>query len=301
VTPWVYVIVSPVKDEEAYIRFTIESVIHQTLRPGLWLLVDDGSIDQTTKIIREYCAKYEWIRLLTLNRRGERRFPAEIQAFNAGYELIEGEAFEFIVKLDCDLSFEPTYFERLLDKFNEDETLGIASGIYLERHGQDWIPIKMPEYHTSGASKVLKSKCFRDIGGFVAARGWDTLDEIRAQIKGWKTRHFSDVNIYHLKKEGSGVGLLSVNSMHGEIYYLVGGSKLFFALKAFHRIAVGRPPVIGGLMMIYGFLKALLQRRKLLVSAEEATFYRRLLHQRIKRRLIAVFGKGNPDTTPSSL
>ncbi len=280
-----YIIISPVKDEQAYVRRTIESVISQTLRPTIWLIVDDGSSDETPHIINEYSSKYPWIKILTLNRRGVRKIPAEIRAFNEGYKLVEDEAFDFIIKLDCDLSFNPDYFERLLERFNRDKLLGIASGVYLEQKRNAWVPVKMPDYHTTGASKVVRAKCFKDIGGFVNERGWDTLDEIRAQMKGWKTCHFPDLEMYHLKNEGSGLGYLSVNAMHGEIYYLVGGSKPFFCLKAVHRVMTGRPLFLGGFSMAYGYLKAYLCRRDLVVTKEEADFYRKTLNKRIKDKM----------------
>ncbi len=37
-----YVIISPVRDEEAYIRLTLVSVAAQTITPQQWVIVDDG-------------------------------------------------------------------------------------------------------------------------------------------------------------------------------------------------------------------------------------------------------------------
>jgi len=288
-----YIIVSPVKDEENYIEETIKSVIRQTVLPSKWLIVDDGSNDETPNIIEKYCTKYSWIQTLRLNRKGGRHFPAEIQAFNQGFEMIKDEKFDFIIKLDCDLSFDSGYFEKLLCKFKEDKSLGIASGIYAEQKGNRWDPIRMPDYHTTGASKVVRDECFRDIGGFINTRGWDTIDEIRAQMKGWRTRHFAELKIHHLKSEGSGIGKCTLHAMHGEIYYLIGGSTLFFCFKVAHRIATGTPILLGGLMMIYGYLRTMILRRKILVTEEEAYYYKKLLHKRVKDRLRSLLTWGN--------
>lgn len=115
----------------------------------------------------------------------------------------------------------------------------------------------MPDYHAAGASKVVRSECFRDIGGFANSCGWDTIDEIRAQMKGWRTGHFSDLEIHHLKNERCGIGYINTNARDGEIFYLMDGSKLFFCFRAAHRIATGRPIILGSLMIIYGYLKHL--------------------------------------------
>ena len=280
-----YIIVSPAKDEEKYIAQTIESVVSQTIRPSRWIIVDDGSSDRTPEIVETYRKQFSWIELL----RGERnttRHPGKpvVNAFYRGYDLIKDSDFDFLVKLDCDLRFGPDYFERILHKFTEDPRLGIGSGVYLEDQGKGWRPVKMPYYHTAGACKFIRKSCFAEIGGFVAAKGWDTIDEIRAQMREWRTRHFPDIEMYHLKNEGSGIGYLETNKMHGEVYYMTGGSKLFFTVKALHRFITGRPFLIAGIMLVYGYARPLTQKRKRLVNDAEATFYGNLLNSRLLGR-----------------
>jgi len=281
-----YIIVSPVKDERRFVESTIQSVLNQTVKPIQWIIVDDGSKDGTTDILDAYGAKYDWISVIRLNRAGERRpGSAVIYAFNKGCESIKDENFDFIVKLDCDLSFEQDYFEKLFLQFHADDKLGIASGVYVESSRSGGLPVDMPEYHAAGASKVLRSQCYRAIGGFTAERGWDTVDEIKAQSRGWKTRHFNDIVFRHLKNEGSGIGNIQTNKMHGEIYYLTGGSKLFFLFKLAHRIIFGSPVVIGGLMMLIGYLTPMIKGKSLLVDDKEAQSYRKLLNKRIIDKL----------------
>ena len=289
-----YIIISPVKDEERYLETTIKSVISQTIKPVRWIIVNDGSIDRTPEILNEYCKKYEWINVVKIER-GSRRQPgsAVINAFNRGYEIVKNEQFDYIVKLDCDLNFDSYYFEELLSKFNEDKKLGIASGIYLEKNDKHWIPVKMPFYHTAGACKFVRADCFKQIGGFIPSRGWDTIDEIRAQMMGWETRHFETLKMYHLKNEGSGIGNLRTNVMHGEIFYLTGGSKIFFMLKTLHRMIFGEPFFIGGIMMVFGYLKPLFFRKKLLVTDKEAKFYKQLLNRRIFTASNNLFAQDN--------
>lgn len=281
-----YVIISPVKDEERYIESTIESVVSQTLKPDRWIIVDDGSLDQTTQMLEKYTGDYKWIRMLRTQRGAERQpGSAVIRAFNRGYEEIRHETFDFVVKLDCDLRFSPTYFEELLVKFDQDRRLGIGSGVYLENAGMGWLPVRMPEYHAAGASKVIRRACFEGIKGFIPSRGWDTVDEIRAQMLGWKTTHFREITFFHLKPEGSGIGDLKTNAMHGEVYYLTGGSSLFLAVKILHRMVSGRPPILSGIALLIGFLKPLFMRRERLVDVAEAAFYRQILNMRMTSKL----------------
>jgi biofilm PGA synthesis N-glycosyltransferase PgaC len=280
-----YVIVSPVKDEERYVEHTLQSVVGQTLKPASWIIVDDGSRDSTPEIVRSYQRKHPFIRLVSSPTNGPRR-PGSgvIHAFNLGYAALETSDYEFIVKLDCDLSFERDYFETLIGRFRRDERLGIASGVYSEvdQEGRA-VLVKMPSYHAFGACKLLRRTCFEDIGGFVAARGWDTVDEIRAMSRGWKTTHFQDLETQHHKPEGSGIGALQTSRMHGEIFYATGGDPLFFVFKALQRLAT-QPYLIGGAALVAGYLGALLGRKPRLVTRAEARAYRTLLRQRLWSR-----------------
>jgi biofilm PGA synthesis N-glycosyltransferase PgaC len=279
-----YVIVSPVKDEERYVERTLQSVTQQTVLPALWVIVDDGSTDRTSVILRHYARVHPWIRVVSRQNTGPRQpGSAVMHAFYYGLSQVSGVAYDYLVKLDCDVDLPTDYFEALFLHFEREPRLGIASGIYLEDGPRGWLPIAMPDYHAAGASKVIRAQCFNEIGGFLRERGWDTVDEVRAQVKGWLTRHFADIRFRHLKPEGSGIGNVRTNVMHGDVYYLTGGGILFLLLKVVHRAAAGSPPVVGGLAMLYGYLRSLVSGRHRLVDADEARHYRRLLNRRLFR------------------
>ncbi len=276
-----YIVISPVKDEARNIERTLQSMVQQTLKPLVWVVVDDGSSDQTPELVKKYADTNDFVKLLKNERRSARQTGiAEVLAFNAGLEQVKQLDYDCVVKLDGDLSFEADYFEKLLARFKDNPKLGIASGVYLEEHGNGWKEISMPSYHASGASKVVRIKCWEDIGGFIAMRGWDTVDEIRAMARGWETTHFHELKMKHWKPEGVGMGMLRTCYMHGEIYYRTGGGKRFFVLKVINRLR-SRPFILGGLAMFWGYLRTMLKRRELLVSKEEARCYRALLNRRL--------------------
>jgi biofilm PGA synthesis N-glycosyltransferase PgaC len=280
-----YVIVSPVKDEEVYLDRMINSVLQQTVLPARWVIVDDGSCDDTPHILKRYSEQHDWIRPVRLERSEQRQLGiTEIRAFTIGFSFLDDIEFDYIVKLDCDVELPFDYFATLLSRF-QDPTLGIASGIYVEPKGDAWVPVSMPEYHAAGASKVVRSECFREIGGFISDRGWDTIDEIRAHMAGWNTCHFPDIVFRHLRNEGSAAGPLETNRMHGHIYYLTGGNMLFLLLKMLHRCWFGRPFILGGLSMLLGFLWPLLSGVPRAVTEDEARLYRRMLNRRLAERM----------------
>ena len=114
-----YIIISPVRNEEKNIEYTIQSVLSQTIKPAKWIIVDDGSSDKTPDIIKKYLPINEWMSLIQLADRGyyDLMGGGEIKAFYKGYEKICDEDFDFLVKLDGDISFDKNYFEDLYKEF----------------------------------------------------------------------------------------------------------------------------------------------------------------------------------------
>jgi len=285
-----YILITPVKDEEKYVEATLRSVVAQTLRPHRWIILDDGSRDATPEILQRYALNHDWIQVVRIDRDAS-RLPgsAEIRAFARGYEMVAGDDFDFVVKLDCDLELPSDYFANLCARFRADETLGLASGMYFEESDGQWFPVRMPDYHVAGASKMYRKQCYIDIGGLIFSRAWDTMDEIRALSMGWTTRHFPELEFHHLKKEGSGIGSLRTNVMHGEIYYLTGGGSLFFLLKLLDRTLRGKPFLIAGSAMLWGYLKCAVAGQPRLVRDSEAKIYRKMLNQRLRAGVSSMF------------
>ena len=288
-----YVIVTPVRNEAGHIERTLESVTRQTIKPRKWIIVDDGSSDTTCSIVEKFRGQFDWIDLLKREDRGFRQAGSGVvDAFNFGLDRLQDVAWNYIIKLDGDLELPENYFEILLGKFKERPELGIASGVYLELRDSGWTEIPMPSYHAAGASKIYRRKTFESIGGLVSSQGWDTVDEIKAMYRGWVTTHFREARFLHLKDEGSALGRMYTNRFHGRIYYLTGGGLLFFLAKTIQRMVFGKPPVIAGVMLAAGYLQAASSGRQRLVSAEERSFYRRLLNDRLKSPLLRLWKRG---------
>jgi len=142
-----YVLISPCRDEAKYMRYTLDSVIAQSIRPAKWIIVNDGSSDSSPQILAEYSSKYDWIEVVTRGDRGRRLVgPGVIDAFYAGYEAINPDDYDFLCKLDLDLRLPPRYFEILMDRMIANPRIATCSGkayvyengqLVNERHGDD--------------------------------------------------------------------------------------------------------------------------------------------------------------------
>src|ERR1700689_5365466 len=112
-----YCLITPCRNEAKFARRTLESVTSQTVSPALWLIVDDGSSDDTPAILAEYAEKFPYIRILHREDRGYRKLGAGvIEAFYQGYDSIDRNEFDYVCKLDLDLDLPPRYFEVLMDR-----------------------------------------------------------------------------------------------------------------------------------------------------------------------------------------
>jgi biofilm PGA synthesis N-glycosyltransferase PgaC len=270
-----YVIISPVRDEGAYIKLTLDSVVSQSVRPTQWIIVNDGSTDNTASVVGQYVKQYPWIKLITLDKQGERQRGARVvQVFYEGYRRLD-VAYDFLVKLDGDMSFDADYFECLLNQFAGDPQLGICSGEPCYPYGQKWRPETAPPDHTRGQTKVYRRTCFENIGGLVAVLGWDSIDEFRAQMKGWKTRTFPELRLRHHRPMGSAEGSLQGIAKRGEVAYFLGYPWRAIIARSLFRCFVDRPLFFVGMSTFLGYLNSWLRRKPHFEDAELLAYVRR--------------------------
>jgi poly-beta-1,6-N-acetyl-D-glucosamine synthase len=255
-----YVVVTPVRDEEAHLPFTIESMLRQTIRPAEWIIVNDGSSDNTARILDEYSRSYSWIRPVHRQDRGFRKSGGGVvDAFNEGYQHLQVKDWEFIVKFDGDLSFDADYFERCFHNFAENPKLGVGGGVicYLIDGAKRFE--ECPAFHVRGATKIYRRSCWDAIGGFWPAPGWDTIDEVKANFLGWQTQSFGDLHLIHHRQTGSADGLWGGLVKNGVANYVCGYHPLFMLIKCLRRLPQN-PPVLGSAALMYGFVSGYLKR-----------------------------------------
>lgn len=254
-----YVVVTPVRDEEAYLSLAIESMIRQTIRPHEWVIVDDGSKDNTGAIIDAATRQHSWIRGVRRPDRGFRKWGAGIiEAFYAGFDALICKDWEFMAKLDGDLSFEPSYFEEMFKRFGENPHLGIGGGyLYHLENGQKTLEHN-PIFHVRGGAKIYRRACWEAIGGLWVGPGSDTVDEVKANMLGWGSKSFVDIQVRHHRWTGAAYGRWGNIVKNGKTDYVSGYHPLFLLAKSAARLS-HRPYVLGSLALLYGYVSAFLQ------------------------------------------
>ncbi|HET6489003.1 MAG TPA: glycosyltransferase family 2 protein [Syntrophales bacterium] len=287
-----YIIITPARNEEAYIEQTIQSMIVQTILPARWVIVSDGSTDRTDAIVGKYAKDRPWMELLRMPERCDRTFAAKARCFNAACELLNDMPHDIIGNLDADITFGPDYFEYLLDKFAEYPGLGVAGTPFVEDGSAPYDYRVANIEHVSGACQLFRRECFEEIGGYVPikAGGIDWVAVTTARMKGWQTRTFTDRTCFHHRKMGTAKGsIYSAKFRLGREDYYLGGHPLWAVLRAVSQMR-HKPYVLGGLFLLLGYVTSAAKRIERPVSPELLHFCRKEQMQRLRRMLSKSIG-----------
>src|SRR5260370_25675037 len=198
------VLITPARNEAQFIELTLKSVVSQTHRPLLWVIVSDGSTDGTDELVKKYASDNSWIELVQLPERRERHFAGKVIACNVGWERVKHVQYEIMGNLDADISFDSDYFEILLTRFAENPELGVGGTHFIEGSVTYDYRFNSLE-HVSGACQMFRRECFEAIGGYrqVKSGGIDLIAVLTARSLGWRTQTFTEKFCSHHRSMGS--------------------------------------------------------------------------------------------------
>lgn len=272
-----YVLITPAHNEEAFIEKTIESVVRQTVLPTKWVVVDDGSTDKTSEIVKRYLPANAWMALIERPKRNDRSFADKAHAVNAAYETVKSLEFDVIGNLDADISFAEDHFEFLVSKFTENPSLGVAGAIFNEDGFSSTADSFAGRKHVSGQCQLFRRQCWEEIGGYFPHRagGVDWIAVTTARMKGWQTETFREKPYWHHRKTGTaGRGPIGAAFSRGERDYYVGGHPLWEIFRVGYR-CMKRPYLVGGIALGCGYVFSLVRRAPRPVSKELMAFHRK--------------------------
>lgn len=287
-----YVLITPARNEEAFLEHTIESVVNQTIQPARWVIVSDGSTDRTEEIARAHAARHPWITVVARPLREVRDFAGKVSAFNAGLDAVRDLSFDIVGSLDADLSFVPDYFEFLLGRFAGDPQLGLA-GCPFSEDGTTYDYSFSSQDHVSGACQLFRRACYEQIGGYRPLKGGgiDVVAVLMARMKGWRTRTFTErVCIHHRPMGSANDGSKFVaNYKLGQRAYRLGFHPVWQLFRSAYQMT--RPPYIsGGLALGAGYFSAMVSRTERVVEPEVVDFQGRDQIRRLRQFVRARVG-----------
>ena len=289
-------LITPARNEEQRLEHTITAMLAQTVHPGKWVIINDGSTDKTSEIIARFAAKYDWIERFEMPSHRDRSFGAKANCFNAAWKQFGGTEYDIVGNLDADITFEPDYLEFLFNEFAKNPKLGVAGTPFWQEGGYDSASDSFEgEQHVPGGCQLFRRECFEGVGGYVPnkAGGVDWIAVTTARMKGWETRSFREKRFFHHRSLGTAErSKLSALYSYGEKDYYLGGGALWEAFRVAYRTS--KPPVLlGGLALGLGFTTAALRRIPRPVSPELMQFHRQEQMKKLKSilRTLASFKK----------
>lgn len=291
-----YAVVTPARNEAENLDRLARSLNAQTVRPSAWVIVDDGSTDDTPRLASDLAREHPWITVLrspgalareeplAAGRRGGR----DVVAFAAGLAQL-AEPPDVVVKVDADVSMGPDYFARLLIEFENDPSLGIASGACYEKEDGDWRERHVARSHVRGASRAYRWRCLEDVLPLEVRLGWDGIDELKARAKGWRTKSFRELPFHHHRKVGARDGAWRSWVDQGEVAHYMGYTLPYLLVKTLYWMT--REPTALGLAWGYGV--ALFQRKPRNLDPSSRAHLRREQDLRaLPARVREALGKG---------
>lgn len=270
-----YVLITPARNEGRFMENTIRSVAQQTTLPSRWVIVNDGSTDDTGVIAARYAAQYDWITLVDLPRREGRDFAAKVHAFQAGQQKLSGVDYEVIGNLDADVTLDSDHFAFLMGKFGGDAELGVAGTVFHEEQYNSETDSFEGQTYVSGQCQMFRRKCWEEIGGYVPSKagGVDWMAVTTARMMGWKTQSFREKWFFHHRPLGTAtVGSIRKSYAYGKKDYYLGGHPLWEVFRCMYQTRK-RPYVVGGAAILAGYFSCVLAREPRVVSSDLMRFH----------------------------
>ncbi|MFW2383410.1 MAG: glycosyltransferase [Acidimicrobiales bacterium] len=257
-------VITPAHNEQATLGNLAQSMSEQTVRPDLWVIVDDRSVDDTSLVASAIEAEHGFAISIRVHNHADndRHFTGKVEAFRAGYDQFASDDVDLIACVDADVILPNHYFERVLKEFEADPSIGVTGGVYIDplgrvgRHGGGSVP---------GPAQTIRHQTYREIGGYRALPrgGEDALACAYARFRGWKTGAIEDLRFRHLRSQGTGGGQTKLRAAfdHGRQDWDVGIGPLFEVVRMVPRIQQ-RPYGFVVLSRLAGYLVGAIRRTR---------------------------------------
>lgn len=259
--PASYAAVTPARDEGENLRRLAESMLAQRPPPVRWVIVENGSRDDTSEFAASLAAEHDWIHVLHTEGTAEYdRTSPYMRAWHAGVESLDGLG-DVVVKLDADVSFDPEFFAGILAAFDADDRLGIASGTCLERRNGAWREWVLPGDAVWGPTRSYRRACLEIVLPLDDSTGYAAIDVTKAHLAGFHVRTIRELSFKHHRPEGTGEGSKWRSWIReGEAAHYVGYRPTFVVGRCLYRLRHDKAAAA----LVVGFAGAVVRRRPVL-------------------------------------
>jgi biofilm PGA synthesis N-glycosyltransferase PgaC len=271
-----YALVTPARDDADRLAALAPTIVGQTARPAAWVIVDDGSSDDTARIASALAGEHDWIALVSTGREHDglsegRREGRDLLALRLGIDALPAGV-ELLTKLDADLTLPLDYFELLNAAFADDERLGMASGTRCELHDGRWMEVHLTGTAVAAQCRTYRWACWEDVQPLEPRLGWDGVDEARAVLAGWRTHVVPGLLFEHHRPMGRRDGTrLRGRAAEGLAAYYMGYRPSYLLVRTLWHMR--RDP--SAIAMLWGWATAVARRQPRCPDDEVRAYVRR--------------------------
>ncbi|WMW23245.1 glycosyltransferase [Methanolobus mangrovi] len=274
-----YIVVTPCKNEEESLPSLIDSVINNTIKPNLWVIVDDGSTDSTPLILENLKNKVEWVYVISEkeSKRDLSFHYAQIvdSAIKYSIDFCDKNAIshEFIALIDADMVLDKDFFEKILGQFETDPDLGVCSGSAAYYLGDKLVHENGRSQNPIGGLRVWRKECFEESGGFPLSYSADSVSNVMAILSGWKIKKYNDIIAITSRPTNSTEGLWKGYKVRGISDYYRDYYPIYVLLKSL-KYCIKYPFFYIGVAYLYGYIYGVLVVREKIDMPEVRCYYR---------------------------
>ena len=271
-----YILITSAHNEAGLIENTIKSILDQQVKPVEWIIVDDGSSDNTSEIVTKFAASNSFIKLINKKPDPQRDFSSKVNAIHLAVSKITSKEYDYLGILDADITFSSSYYASVMSKFEKNKKLGIVGGLIYDIVNGKTIPLYLHPNITRGAVQFFKRECFEEIGGLLPLKygGEDSAACFSARLKGWEVKNFEDLIGYHHRLAGTADrSIYKARFREGFVEYHLGYHPLFEFVKCISRFKE-QPVIAGSIVRFIGFWWANLKSEKRLIPKDLINYIR---------------------------
>lgn len=303
-----YVLITPLKDEEANLVRLKETVFNQTLRPLLWVIVDSGSLDDTFQVAERLFAGHEWIWVIRQTKYLEKGYGHLnfAQAINDGYAWAKHYCeerdleYSFVGKTDATPVLSHNYFNALLAAMLDNPRLAVTCGTQIicqKDKMQEDRPIKNLPMASFNDIRLYRKDFLESIGGYPITYSPDTVMLIKARKSGWMIEIVGETSFLKPRQGGTKIGIFRGYALKGTAMYVLGYGMTLVLLNALW-FSIRRSPHYQFLPILWGYLSSAVKKQPRISDQEILDYFARerpkeilkLLFKGKKRDSSSVFG-----------
>jgi glycosyltransferase involved in cell wall biosynthesis len=273
-----FIIVTPCKNEEESLPDLIKSVLDNTIKPILWVIIDDGSTDSTPSILSKFQKNNEWVVILH-EENSERDLSFHYSkivdnAIKYSLDFCDNKSLicNYIALIDADMILNEDFFEQIITRLETNPEIGVCSGSAAYYFNGKLVNETGRSQNPIGGLRVWRRKCFEDSGGFPQSYSADSVSNVLAILAGWKIKKYDDIIGITVRPTTSTEGFWKGYKMRGVSDYYRDYHPIYVVMKAFKYFT--KSPFYIGVAYLYGYVYGIIKVKEKIEIPEVRHYYR---------------------------